>query len=140
MIDETQNYEFSDNDLIPNNIVEDIPIPTNNETYLGTLDVSHYTNETNENIPKEEGGKYDMKGNLLVEYESIAMPKYLYEDLSYGSKIKIIAPNGEIYYGRAVDTGSVLNKLNRIDRCVSTYKEATDLGIIKNCEIYKIEE
>lgn len=108
------------------------------ETYIATLDMSHYTNETGYHVPKYEGGARDRKGNPLIAYDSIAIPKNLYSKLPYGSEVKIVTPEGEVYYGKAVDTGSVLNKLNRIDRCVATYKEADDLGVIKDVKIYRI--
>ena len=101
--------------------------------------MSHYTNEVGRNVPTSEGGSVDRKGNTLVPYESIAIPKKLYKHLPYGSTIKIVAPNGEVYYGKAVDTGRALNRLNRIDRCVSSYKEAQSLGVIKNVKIYKVD-
>lgn len=119
---------------LENNLAEQEP----QEEYIATLDMSHYTNETGAHVPKYEGGARDRKGNLLVAYDSIAIPKKLYSKLPYGSKIKIVTSDGDVYYGKAVDTGSILNKLNRIDRCVSSYKEAESLGVVKNVKIYKI--
>ena len=109
------------------------------ETFMTTIDMSHYTNETGKHVPSYEGGSVDRKGNALVAYESIAIPKSLYKHFPYGSSIKIVTPNGEVHYGKAVDTGSALNRLNRIDRCVSSYKEAQSLGVIKDVKIYKID-
>lgn len=110
------------------------------ETYIATMDMSHYTNEIGSHVPTYEGGAKDRRGNLLVAYESIAIPKKLYSQLPYGSKVKLVYPNGEVCYGRAVDTGGALNKLNRIDRCVATYREASNLGVIKNVQIYRIDD
>ena len=110
------------------------------ETYIATLDMSHYTNEIGTHVPKHEGGARDRKGNPLVAYDSIAIPKKLYKDLPYGSEVKLVTSEGDVYYGTVVDTGSALNKLNRIDRCVGSYKEVNNLGVIKNVKIYKIEK
>lgn len=109
------------------------------ETFITTMDMSHYTNETGKYVPSYEGGSVDRKGNSLVAYESIAIPKSLYKHFPYGSTIKIVTPDGEVHYGKAVDTGSALNRLNRIDRCVSSYKEAQALGVIKDVKIYKVD-
>ncbi len=109
-----------------------------NLQYIGTFDMSHYTNETGAGVPKQEGGKNDRKGNSLVAYDSIAIPRHLFSYLPYGSRVKIVTPDNKVYYGSAVDTGSALNRLNRIDRCVSTYREAEALGVVRNVKIYKI--
>lgn len=108
------------------------------ELISDSYDMSHYTNEVGKHVPKSEGGKNDRKGNPLKPYVSIAVPKSLYAQLPYGSRVKIVCENAQSFYGVVVDTGGALESKHRIDRCVSTAKEAEKLGVVKNVKIYKV--
>lgn len=61
--------------------------------------------------------------------------------IPYGTKLKIVYPNGDIIYGLAEDTGGFANKTTygtyQVDVCYANHEEALQMGV-KQVKIYTI--